>query len=179
MYLKKGNKTALLSQQLIAEALFSLMKEKPFQRITVKEICQKADVGRKTFYRNFELREDVVDFCLDQMCAQYHQEIQEMGLDEQLRHHFEFIKSHADCFILLHHHGFQERLHEKFAVLLPETMPIWSEDPVEQRYRSEYIVSGIEAVSRVWISRNYAESVDEIVQIAQRVQIVSLPPLQR
>jgi len=56
MYFKQKNKTAVRSQNMIADALFSLMKRKPFHQITVTEICAEAAVGRKTFYRNFELR---------------------------------------------------------------------------------------------------------------------------
>ena len=57
MYHKQGNKTAIQSQHMIADALFSLMKHKPFHQITVTEICEEANLGRKTFYRNFELRD--------------------------------------------------------------------------------------------------------------------------
>ena len=44
-------------------------------------------------------------------------------------------------------------------------MPIWSENPIEQEYRSAYIISGIEAIQRVWISRGCVESIDEVVAI--------------
>lgn len=50
------------------------MKRKPFQQITVTEICQEAAIGRKTFYRNFELKEDVLDFYLDHLCREFEAE---------------------------------------------------------------------------------------------------------
>ena len=49
MYHKQVNKTAVQSQHMIADALFSLMKRKPFPQITVTEICDEAAIGRKTF----------------------------------------------------------------------------------------------------------------------------------
>ena len=60
MYHKQVNKTAVQSQNMIADALFSLMKRKHFQQITVTEICDEAAIGRKTFYRNFDMKEDVL-----------------------------------------------------------------------------------------------------------------------
>lgn len=75
MYFKSNNKTAIRSQHMISDALFSLMKRKPFQQITVTEICEEAAIGRKTFYRNFESREDVIDFQLDLMCENYKREL--------------------------------------------------------------------------------------------------------
>jgi AcrR family transcriptional regulator len=48
------NKTALTSQSAIAEALLNLMKEKPYSKISVSEICKRAGVSRQTFYTLFE-----------------------------------------------------------------------------------------------------------------------------
>ena len=38
------------SKRVIREALYSLMREKPLNKITVTEICRLADVNRSTFY---------------------------------------------------------------------------------------------------------------------------------
>lgn len=175
MYQKQVNKTAIQSQHMIADALFSLMKRKPFQYITVTEICEEAAIGRKTFYRNFELKEDVIDFQLDELCEQYAKEIEGMHSEQMLRHHFEFIYNHSEQFITLYHNGFHQVSYAKFAVLLPQTMPTWTADPVEQQYRSAYIISGIEAIQRVWVERGFTESIDEIVEIVRRTHDRQVP----
>ena len=175
MYFRHTNKTAVRSQHMIADALFSLMKRKPFQQITVTELCEEAAIGRKTFYRNFELKEDVVDFRLDQLCGEYKGEILGMTPEEQLRHHLEFTQRHADWFIALYRNGFYETVRAKFAVLLPETMPNWTDDPVEQQYRSQYIVAGVEAIERVWVERGFRESIDQVVAFARRAQDRQVP----
>lgn len=94
MYHKQANKTAIQSQHMIADALFSLMKRKPFQQITVTEICEEAAVGRKTFYRNFELREDVIDFWLDLRCEECREVLLPVPTEEQLYHYCVFLKKH-------------------------------------------------------------------------------------
>lgn len=175
MYHKQVNKTAVQSQHMIADALFSLMKRKPFQQITVTEICQEAAIGRKTFYRNFDLKEDVVEFRLDILCAQYKEEIMGMTKLEQLRHHMQFVKAHADVFITMYLSGVQQMVRDKFAVLLPDTMPKWTDDPVEQEYRSQYIIAGVEAIERVWVTRGFKESIDEVVAIVQRAHERQVP----
>ena len=177
MYHKQANKTAIQSQHMIADALFSLMKRRPFQQITVTEICEEAAIGRKTFYRNFDLKEDVIDFRLDQLREQYAKEIVGMNSQQHLRHHFEFIQAHADLFIALYHNGFHQMSYAKFAVLIPETMPTWTADPVEQEYRSAYIINGIEAIQRAWIERGFAESIDRVVEIAMRAHERQIPIL--
>ncbi len=105
MYFKSKNKTAIRSQHIISDALFSLMKRKPFQQITVTEICEEAAIGRKTFYRNFELREDVIDFQLDLMCEDYKKELIPLPLEQYLYHHFAYIQKNADYFIVLYKNG--------------------------------------------------------------------------
>lgn len=172
MYHRQANKTAIQSQHMITDALFSLMKRKPFQQITVTEICEEAAVGRKTFYRNFELREDVIDFWLDQRCREYEQEYLSVPQEEKLYYHFVFLKKHTDALITLYHNGLHPLTEQKFSVFLPDTMPTWSEDPVEQEYRSQYIIAGIEAIVRVWVTRGFQESIEEVVEIAKRVQLL-------
>lgn len=175
MYFKQKNKTAIRSQHMIADALFSLMKRKPFQQISVTEICEEAAIGRKTFYRNFELKEDVIDFQLDRMVEEYKQELTSLPFKQYLSHHFAFVQKNADCFIVLYQNGLSSFTDKKFSALLPDTMPVWSENPIEQEYRSAYIISGIEAIQRVWISRGCLESIDEVVAIAIRAQDKQVP----
>lgn len=75
-----------------------------------------------------------------------------------------------EALIALYQNGLHPLVEKKFSVFLPETMPCWSEDAVEQEYRSQYIIAGIDAVIRVWVIRGFRESVDEIVAIIQRAQ---------
>lgn len=131
MYFKQKNKTALRSQHMIADALLHLMKRKPFQQISVTEICEEAAIGRKTFYRNFELREDVIEFHLDLMRDEYQAELIELPVEQQLKHHFLYIQKNADYFFTLYRNGLYQLACDKFSVILPNTMPVWSEDEVE------------------------------------------------
>lgn len=54
------NPTALQSRDWLTAALIDLMEEKPFSRITVKEICQRADLSRQTFYNVFSSKEEIL-----------------------------------------------------------------------------------------------------------------------
>ena len=44
----------------ITAALLKLMEKKPFADITVTELCQKAGVGRVSFYRNYNSKQDIL-----------------------------------------------------------------------------------------------------------------------
>lgn len=47
---KRDDRRTQYSKRVIKEALFALMQEKPINKITVKELCERADVNRSTFY---------------------------------------------------------------------------------------------------------------------------------
>lgn len=48
------------TQYYIVQALFDLLDDCEFSRITVSEVVKKAGVGRATFYRYFKRKEDII-----------------------------------------------------------------------------------------------------------------------
>ena len=94
---------------------------------------------------------------------------------EQLYHYCIFLKKYMDELIVLYQNGLHPIVEKKFSIFLPDTMPLWSEDPVEQEYRSQYIIAGIDAIIRVLVTRGFQESVEEIVEIVKRAQQQQVP----
>lgn len=50
--------------KLLREAAMELLHEKPLQKITVSEICERAMVRRPTFYRHFQSKEDLLLYAI-------------------------------------------------------------------------------------------------------------------
>ena len=57
-------------REQIESGLLKLMEVCPYAEITVKDICQKAGIPRRTFYRYFESKEDVLDSLIDELFSQ-------------------------------------------------------------------------------------------------------------
>lgn len=53
MEAKKENRNALRSRRMIRQAFMELLEEKPFDKITVLELANRADVNRSTFYAHY------------------------------------------------------------------------------------------------------------------------------
>lgn len=49
------------SQDCMSMALLALMKQKPYTKITISELCDQAGLSRKTFYKYFSCLDDLVD----------------------------------------------------------------------------------------------------------------------
>lgn len=79
MYHIKDDKRSKTSSELIYNALSHLLKENNFDDIKITEVVKVAQVGRATFYRNFDHIEDVLHYKCDQKFEElYH----------YLRHYF-------------------------------------------------------------------------------------------
>ena len=175
MYVQNTNPIAIRTQQMISQALIRLMQRTSYQQITVTDLCREADIGRKTFYRHFQWMEDVIDFQLDQLYAEYEEDLHTLSLEQYLPHHFAFLERHIDYLKLLYQNELLDHLSAKFNCLLPQVMPQWSPDPMKQEYLSAYISAGVNAMIHTWVARDFAESVDEIVAMAVQSQGVSSP----
>lgn len=55
-----NNPSAIRSQKEITDALLVLMQDHPYNEITIKQILLESKLARKTFYRNFESKDDVL-----------------------------------------------------------------------------------------------------------------------
>ncbi len=49
---------------LLSRALFALLEETPFEKITLTQLCDASLVPRSTFYRYFEDKYDLLYYCL-------------------------------------------------------------------------------------------------------------------
>ena len=56
----KPNRQVQRTKSWIFDAVLLLMDEKPYNKITVSDITEKAGVARQTFYRNYGDKDDVV-----------------------------------------------------------------------------------------------------------------------
>jgi len=60
----------------ITKVLISLMGKKKITDISISEICDKAQVGRASFYRNYDSKEEVIQFYTDNIINDWAEEIE-------------------------------------------------------------------------------------------------------
>ena len=57
---KKENRRVRLTKQMIQDSLIELLNDKPIEKISIKELCELADINRKTFYNHYGSQYDVL-----------------------------------------------------------------------------------------------------------------------
>lgn len=67
------NQRVRLTKRLLKDALISIMQTTPFDRITVKRLCEEAGINRTTFYLHYpdtetlltEIEDDIIAFAME------------------------------------------------------------------------------------------------------------------
>lgn len=59
-YRLSGSEANKLTRECLQKALVCLMKELPFEKISVTELVKKSGVSRQSFYRNYRFKEDIL-----------------------------------------------------------------------------------------------------------------------
>ena len=97
---ESDNPSAIRSKKEITEALISLMKEHPYREITVKQIVLEARIAKKTFYRNFDSKDDVLISMIKGVVREYYDIINRAESDV-LSTIFTFADRYRDMLLLL------------------------------------------------------------------------------
>ena len=71
---KKEDLRVRRTYKLLSQALMSLLLEKSFEEIFVTDICERAMVHRTTFYKHFEDKYHLLDFCVKDLVNDFEEE---------------------------------------------------------------------------------------------------------
>lgn len=112
------------SRDWLADALLDLMKKRPYQDITIGQIADHAGLSRRTFYRSFKNKEEVMDYITTSMSLLYEQHIianQFETFDFQKIAHifFSFFETHYEFLKLLQKNGLEFQILKLFNHYLP------------------------------------------------------------
>lgn len=147
------------------EALFSLMKEKNIEKITIDELCEKGGIGRATYFRNFKSKDDIITAYIVMKWREYERKhkLKEHPLNDSYRvkQYFNFchsMRSKNDLIIDQGHNG---------AILAAYEIIITDRDTDEptDTYESYYLAYGLFGIFIKWSKNGYNESVDEMARI--------------
>lgn len=170
-----NNPSALRSQRCITEALITLLNNKPFTSITIKEICVKADLTRQTFYQFFSSKEDVIRHIIMQCYVDFEELLishSPITLNTLTSTFFHFFKENQSMIRLLINNNLEYILTEQFSVVLPKILQLCvsEEDAlVCNPHINSFIVSGLSAMLISWTKSDYDIDEDELTQLFIRL----------
>lgn len=120
---KKENPQKVQSKKWLAEALQNLMKEKAFKQISITEIAERAGLSRRTFYRHFNVVEDILHYIAQELCDQYASMIlkeKDISFRNVVFVYFTFCELNKDLLLILEKNDHLFLLLQKYNEFLPE-----------------------------------------------------------
>lgn len=138
------NPSAIRSKNEITNTLLHLMKSLPYNEITVKQVLIEAHVARKTFYRNFTSKDDVLNSHIDHILHQYVQSLHQMTdcqLSTVLDIIFDVCMQNQDLLFLLRDNNLLHLILNKLNFFIPmiHNQVVNPEHPFFQPFTSEQV----------------------------------------
>lgn len=153
------NKTAITSQDMIAEACACLLQDRPLESISVSELCKRAKVSRQTFYSLFSTKENVIIYLLIHRCPA---EVSEY-LDRQapltlsgLCHCYAIYMEHRLSFVrCIFQNGLSHLLSKAFytgIIQSPRILFIGTDRRFDE-YAARFIAGGLATIAEVYLEK--------------------------
>ena len=166
----KVDRRVRYTQMVLKESFIDLLEEKDISHITIKEICEGADINRGTFYAHYSDQYDLLGKIKDELLKninlnlveleQKSNKVDEILLAEKI---FEYIKENAKiCKILLSERGdlnFQKKVmmlvYNKIITQLTDNSSITKEDA---EYVYLFTITGCVGIVQKWLDEDMKKS---------------------
>ena len=172
----KEDRRTLYSKKMIRESLYELMKEKPLNKISVTEICERADVNRSTFYAYYtdiyDLHEKIIgEFFAIQKSVIKHirQAIKEKNalneftysdFYEIVYNYLKTVENNTELYKFIFNQNANNSVHAVFAKVTYQTIkevlhPVIEESRAEELKKAfTFVAGGTTAFIMTWVEKN-------------------------
>lgn len=177
----KQDRRTRYTRTALKESLMGLMAQKDINKITIKELCQQADVNRSTFYAHYrdqyDLLRQVEDEILDEINANLtNLDVYDSGVTFRiLENIFRYIQDNSDfCRLLLSERGdvtFQKRVMDLCQGRYIEQWLTSRRDigPETVEYLYLYLVNGSIGVVQNWLRTGMEKTPGEMAELLLRL----------
>lgn len=163
MNMNNEQKNSYVKKQITA-ALVGLLKEKSIADISVKELTQKAQVGRVSFYRNYQTKEDILREEADRLIKEWGRRYEtnpESSPETLFPSLFDFYREHKEYYTILYQAGMASVMLETIL----NTIQITDEMENLEAYLKSFWAYGIYGWMIEWIKRGMPESGSELLAL--------------
>lgn len=167
------------SQTWFIAALLELMSIKPFREIQIKELSKKAGLDRRTFYRYFKSKDDVLELYCEIIMQDFAKKIlekSELSLRVVVISYFEFWSDYIDFLKLLKEshmtHFFIERMDMliyQYVSLKVKPYLIGQKLDKETRYSFFFNFGGLWNMLNHWTTEEPRDTPEEMARIVVEV----------
>lgn len=184
---KKEDRRTVYTKKIIRESLYELMEEKPLNKISVTQICEKADVNRSTFYSYYtdiyDLHQKIIKefFELQHGIVKEIREILEstddlthLTADDYLEITYAYartIKDNKELYKFIFNQNSTNSIHVSFGKVLYHMLydvlsPVFPEERLEAfKISFTFVSGGTTSIIMDWIKKDCAMSTKKLSRI--------------
>ncbi|MGL1892586.1 MAG: TetR/AcrR family transcriptional regulator [Spirochaetaceae bacterium] len=169
------------TQSLIINSIIKLLQTYSFDEITISEICEKANVARATFYRNFDSKDAVICLYIDTLVYDYFNKLTEYAyVDFELtaKNYFEYWYHEQEILIILEKNNLTNILLNKYSIVEDYLCEIGlsnidglSDNDIYYFYSFHF--AGLWRLVFLWAQHNFKESPQDMTDTYLRIQKLS------
>ena len=171
----KNNQRTRLSKLLFKNALMDLLKEKgSVAKISVRELCDRAELNRSTFYAHYQEPNDLLIEIETELLDATEEHLKKIGAENDIGAHkyilsfLQYIRQNDKPFRALLIDStdpeFRSRFMQQSIIQFVENLRIVLPKELEQ-YIFSYILNGSTGIIIQWIRSDYAADENEIVSL--------------
>ena len=172
---------------LMDEALLLLLEEKDFDRITVKELCQKAGVNRTTFYLHYETMNDLPEETVGLINERFKESLSTIPTGDlsreiltsakYLRPYLSFIRENMRAYRVIHQKDqlfrSQKTFESFYQSIFSPALTHFGVSESEKKYVFAFYTQGTVAIIGKWLEDNCRDDIDRIIDLISRHTMAS------
>ena len=171
-------KTIEQSKSWLTEAFFQQLAQFPYDKITVSSIAQQAQLSRRTFYRHFATKDDLLQQYLETLFERYTAVLLQTKItrhEDTLQQFFTFWQRYASDLRLLQKQGLFERVlhivNQWYPTIYRRLQVPWHTSGSEQEilYASTFGAGGYFNILALWIKHGCPETPQEMTRIVKNI----------
>jgi AcrR family transcriptional regulator len=172
---EKSDRRVLYTKMVLKDAITNMLKDHHISKISVKSLCEAADINRSTFYSHytdqFDLLRQVEGEVIDNL--KKHLEAYEGGqmpiTEGNLNAILEYAKDNSDLFIVL----LGENCDRNFRKILMEVVDLvpfqYKAEGRQKGYIIDFAVTGCISILHKWLSDGAEESPGEMSSLILKI----------
>jgi Transcriptional regulator len=182
----KGNPVSNQSKLWMENALLKLMQTENYQEITIQEITDNAGLSRRTFYRNYLSKDEILAGCFYKIWVEYESLIRQqtdLAMPNVTKVFFTVMQKHFDFLALINRHHLIPLFFSKLDELLPpafdqikgKKMPFPKESI---QYTLTFSTGGFMHILIRWLNNREQKSPEEMAAVMNHlISIYNYPNL--
>ena len=176
----KGNEDLRVVKTIegIKEAFEELICEKDYEKITVKELCDRARINKKTFYHYYETLDALLAEMQLEMSAGYIERVKDYDLPEELdkvnREFFIFAEEQGLAFEKITCSGSYHSIRDEMVESVNDAG--WSKSKkyqklsdYEKKLLMGFINNAVLTAYRLWVEDGKKMPLDEVIEVTNRM----------